>query len=83
MRDRDRHAAGLDRRAGIERILDSVDAQDGKALAAGRRAERADRPPAGDDLRARRGQAASPETISTRRRAVPRCCMRDTTSWPT
>ena len=29
------------------------------------------------------GRSPSPLTISTRRRAVPRCCMRDTTSWPT
>ena len=29
------------------------------------------------------GRALSPTTVTTRRRAVPRCCMRDTTSWPT
>ena len=77
-------AAGGERLAGIERIGDAVDAHQRDARAPRRRAHRADRLVAGHDTGTpASGERPSSSTVTLRVRAVPRCCMRETTSWPT
>ena len=64
-------------------LASAVEADEGETGRSDGRSEDAQGPPGRGYSRAAEGRSAFLLTITNRRRAVPRCSMRDTTSWPT